>query len=128
MEYISYGMNLVDCGNSDGYNSRRIIKIKGKMIVNPEWLKSKEKPYFHQISMDCLEKLVECIERFNNDEIDADTSYKISKQILTDEIQDTELLNFAIENYTELFLYIKDGIINIRICRDITGEIWFGVG
>ncbi len=45
--------------------------------------------------MDCLEKLVECIERFNNDEIGADTSYKISKQILTDEIQDTELLNFA---------------------------------
>ncbi len=98
------------------------------MIVNPEWLKPKEKPYFHQISMNCLEKLVDCIERFNNDEIDADTSYKISKQILTDEIQDTELLNFAIENYTELFLYIKDGIINIRIHRDITGEIWFGVG
>ncbi len=41
------------------------------MIVNPEWLKPKEKPYFHQISMDCLEKLVECIERFNNGEIDA---------------------------------------------------------
>ncbi len=98
------------------------------MIVNPEWLKPKEKPYFHQISLDCLEKLVECTERFNNDEIDADTSYKISKQILTDEIQDTELLNFAIENYTELFLYIKDGIINIRIHRDITGEMWFGVG
>ncbi len=98
------------------------------MIVNPEWLKPKEKPYFHQISMNCLEKLVDCIERFNNDEIDADTSYKISKQILTDEIQDTELLSFAIENYTELFLYIKDGIINIRIHRDITGEIWFGVG
>ena len=78
--------------------------------------------------MECLEKLVECIERFNNDEIDADTSYKISKQILSDEIQDTELLNFAIENYTELFLYIKDGIINFRIHRDITGKMWFGVG
>ncbi len=100
--------------------------------------------------MDCLEKLVECIERFNNDQIDADTSYKISKQILTDEIQDTELLNFAIENYTELFLYIEDGRVNIRICRDIeglppiapascirkkaqglgmvAGEMWFGVG
>jgi hypothetical protein len=31
------------------------------MIVNPEWLKPKEKPYFHQISMDCLEKLVDCL-------------------------------------------------------------------
>ncbi len=36
------------------------------MILNPDWLKPKEKPYFHQISMDCLEKLVKCIERFNN--------------------------------------------------------------
>ncbi len=31
------------------------------MILNPEWLKPKEKPYFHQISLDCLEKLVECL-------------------------------------------------------------------
>ncbi len=87
MEYISVLYdNLLDCRNSDVYNSQVINKIKGKMILNPEWLKPKEKPYFHQISMDCLEKLVDCIERFNNDEIDADTSYKISKQILTDEI------------------------------------------
>ncbi len=45
-------------------------KSRGKMIVNPEWLKPKEKPYFHQISMDCLEKLVDCIGRFNKGEID----------------------------------------------------------
>ncbi len=32
------------------------------MILNPEWHKPKEKPYFHQISMDCLEKLVDCME------------------------------------------------------------------
>ncbi len=41
------------------------------MIVNPERLKPKEKHYFHQISMDCLEKLVDCIGRFNKGEIDA---------------------------------------------------------
>jgi hypothetical protein len=46
------------------------------MIVNPEWLKPKEKPYFHQISMDCIEKLVDCIGRFNKGEIDADTYFK----------------------------------------------------
>ncbi len=51
------------------------------MITNPEWLKPKEKPYFHQISPDCIEKLVKCIERFNKGEIGADTSLKISKQI-----------------------------------------------
>ncbi len=39
------------------------------MIVKPEWLKPKEKPYFHQISLDCLKKLVECIGRFNKGEI-----------------------------------------------------------
>ncbi len=45
------------------------------MILNPEWLNPKEKPYFHQISIDCIEKLVECIERFNKGEIDTDTSF-----------------------------------------------------
>ncbi len=45
------------------------------MIVNPEWHKPKEKPYFHQISLDCIDKLVECIERFNKGKIDADTSF-----------------------------------------------------
>ncbi len=46
------------------------------MILNPEWLKPKEKPYFHQISMDCLEKLVDCIAKFNKGEIDADAPFK----------------------------------------------------
>jgi hypothetical protein len=45
------------------------------MIVDPEWLKPKEKPYFHQISINCLEKLVAWQERFNKGEIDADTSF-----------------------------------------------------
>ncbi len=52
--------------------------------------------------MDCLEKLVECIAKFNKGEIDADTSCQIEKQILTDEIDDPELLNFAVEF---VFLY-----------------------
>ncbi len=69
------------------------------MILNPEWLKSEEKPYFHQISLDCIDKLVKCIAKFNIGEIDADTSLKISKQILVDEIDDEEFLEFAIENY-----------------------------
>ena len=42
-------------------------------------------------------------------------------QKLTDEIQDTELLNFAVENISELFGYIATGRVNIRIHRDITG-------
>ncbi len=62
------------------------------MIVNPNWLKPKEKPHFHQISMDCLEKLVECIAKFNKGEIDADTSCQIEKQILTDEFKTQSFL------------------------------------
>jgi hypothetical protein len=56
--------------------------------------------------MNCLEKLVECIERFNKGEIDADTSSKIEKQILEDEFDDPEFLEFAIENLIELISYI----------------------
>ncbi len=98
------------------------------MILNPKWLKPKEKPCFHQISLNCLAKLVKCIERLNKGEIDADTSCQIEKQILTDEIQDTEFLNFAVDNISELFGYLATGRVNIRICRDIIGEMWFGVG
>ncbi len=78
--------------------------------------------------MDCLEKLVKCIGKFNKGEIDADTSCQIEKQILTDEIDDPELLNFAIENISELFGYLATERVNIKIHRDITGEMWFGVG
>ncbi len=52
----------------------------------------------------------------------------MEKQILTDEIQDTELLNFAVYNISELFGYLATGRVNIRICRDITGKMWFEVG
>ncbi len=68
------------------------------------------------------------MEKFNKGEIAADTSFKMEEQILTDEIQDQELLNFAVENISELFGYLATCRINIRICRDITGEMWFGVG
>ncbi len=66
---------------------------------------TRRKPYFHQISLNCLEKLVDCIGRFNKGEIGADTSCQREKQILTDEIQDTEFLEFAIENYSEVIQF-----------------------
>ncbi len=49
------------------------------------------------------------------------------QEILSDEIDDTEFLGFAIENLDELFSHIINGNLNIRIHRDITGEMWFGV-
>jgi hypothetical protein len=50
-------------------------------------------------SLDCIEKLVKCIERFNKGKIDADMSFKITKQILVNEFDDPEFLAFAIDNY-----------------------------
>jgi hypothetical protein len=97
------------------------------MIVNPEWLKPKEKPYFHQISMNCLEKLVDCMEGIDIEDMDCVTCFKM-QEMLSDEFDDPEFLEFAIENFSELFSYIATGRVNIRIQRDITGEMWFGVG
>ncbi len=79
-------------------------------------------------NVNCLEKLVDCQGKFNKGKIDADTSSKMFEQILIDEIQDTEFLNFAVENISELFGYLATGRVNIRVHRDITGEMWFGVG
>ena len=50
------------------------------------------------------------------------------QEILSDEIDDHKFLEFAIENLDELLSYIESGRVNIRIHRDITGEMWFGVG
>ncbi len=97
------------------------------MITNPEWLKPKEKPYFHQISLDCIDKLVEFMEGIDIEEMDCDTCHK-TQEILSDEIDDEEFLNFAIENYSEMFGYINTGRVNIRIHRVIEGKMWFGVG
>ncbi len=64
-----------------------------------------------------------CLKKFNKGEIDADTYLEIGKQILVDEFDDPEFLEFAIENFSELFSYIATGRVNIRIQRDIEGEI-----
>ncbi len=83
------------------------------MITNPDWLKPKEKPYFHQtklsaahVSLDCIEELVECMESIDIEEIDCDTCLKM-QEILSGEIDDMEFLEFAIiENLSEMFEYI----------------------
>lgn len=98
------------------------------MIFNPDWIKPTEKSYTHQISIDCIEKLFECIHKFHIHEIDEDTSSKIVEQILREEIDDPEFLSFAIDNFNEMLNYIIDGVVKIRIHRDIEGNIWFGAG
>ncbi len=67
------------------------------------------------------------MEQFNESKIDTDTTFKIQRQILTDEIDDAEFLEFAINNFSKMMGFIAQGNLNIRIHRDITGEMWFGV-
>ncbi|MGR3174345.1 MAG: hypothetical protein ACUZ8N_07070 [Candidatus Scalindua sp.] len=94
------------------------------MINNPDWLKPDEKHDFHQISLDCIEKLVECMESIDIEEMDCDTCLKM-QEILIDEIDDPEFLEFAIDNLNELLSCIESGRVNIRIHSDVTGDIKF---
>ena len=76
--------------------------------------------------MGCIEEIAAYIEDNDIEEMDCDTCLKM-QEILSDEIEDEELLEFAIDNLDELSSYIINGKLNIRIHRDITGEMWFGV-
>jgi hypothetical protein len=51
------------------------------MMNNPDRQKPEIKPYLHQLSLDCIKKLVDCVEQFNKGEIDADTIF-ILKPVL----------------------------------------------
>ncbi len=96
------------------------------MITNPEWQKSKTEPYFHQISVSCIEQLSECMKGIDIEDMGCCTCFKIQK-ILCDEIDDPEFLEFALENLDELLSYIESGKAIIRIHRNITGKMWLGV-
>jgi hypothetical protein len=96
------------------------------MINNPEWQKPEIKPYLHQISLECIEEIAVFMEGINTDEMNCDTCL-ILQEILCEEIEDEEFLNFAIDNLDELLSYIAKGNLIIRIHRDITGDMWFGV-
>ena len=41
-------------------------------------------------------------------------------------IGETEFLEFAITNFSEMMGYIAKGYLNIRIHKGITGEMWLG--
>ena len=95
------------------------------MINNPDWQKPEIKPYLHQPSLECKQEIAVFIEGITTDEMDCDTCL-IIQEILSDEIEDEELLDFAIDNLEELLSYIAKGNLNIRIHRDITGDMWWG--
>ena len=96
------------------------------MITNSDRQKLKVKPYFPQISSYCIGKSTECMESIDIENMDCDTC-PIVKEILSDEINDSEFLEFAIVNFSEMLEYITQRNLNISIHRDITGEMWFGM-
>ncbi len=59
--------------------------------------------------------------KFNKGEIECDESFKLEEQILRNEIDDPEFLEFAIKNFSEMMRYIAKGNLNIRIHRDVAG-------
>ena len=96
------------------------------MINNPDWFKPKVKPYFHQISLECIEEIAAYIEDNDIEKMDCNTCL-VMQEILSDEIEDEEFFEFAIDNLEELFSYIINGNLNVRILWDFTGDMWFGV-
>ena len=96
------------------------------MINNPDWLKPKVKPYFHQISLGCIEEIAAYIEDNDIEKMDCNTCL-VMQEILSDEIEDEEFFEFDIDNLEELFSYIINGNLNVRILWDFTGDMWFGV-
>ncbi len=74
------------------------------MINNPGWHKTKIKPYFHQLSLGCIEEIAEYIESNDIEKMDCNTCL-IMQEILNDEIDRPEFLEFAIENFSETVWY-----------------------
>ena len=56
-------------------------KSRRNMINNPGWQKPEIKSYLHQISLDCIKKLVDCIEQFNNGDISTETYVELSFKV-----------------------------------------------
>ncbi|MHC4307337.1 MAG: hypothetical protein ACYSR7_01775 [Planctomycetota bacterium] len=73
-------------------------------------------------------KLVNFFEQFKNRETDVEISLYNGEIYTYLQIDDYKLLEFVIENLSEMMGYTALGNTNIRIHRDITGEMGFGVG
>ena len=49
------------------------------------------------------------MESFKEGRIGSNTTFKMQRQVLTDEIEDEEFLYFTIENFSEMMGYIAQG-------------------
>ena len=61
-------------------------------------------PYLQHNQLDCTDKLIECVESIDREDMDCDTCLKTQER-LSDKIDDPELLEFAIENFSEKIIF-----------------------
>ncbi len=76
------------------------------MINKSDWPKSRGVSVLHRKTLlDYVSRLSVCVESYKSGEVDADTTLKICRKILS-EIDDPEFPFFAVRNFSELFAFI----------------------
>ncbi len=76
------------------------------MIIKTDWPKPGENTSFPQeVLLNHVSRLADCLKRYKDGEIDADTSLRRCRKILN-EIKDPEFPFFAVKNFSELFAFI----------------------
>ncbi len=76
------------------------------MINKSDWPKTRGVSVLHRKALlDYVSRLSVCVESYKSGEIDADTTLKICRKILS-EIDDPEFPFFAVRNFSELFTFI----------------------
>ncbi len=76
------------------------------MINKSDWPKPRGVSVLHRKALlDYVSRLSVCVESYKSGEIDADTTLKICRRILS-EIDDPEFPFFAVRNFSELFAFI----------------------
>ena len=76
------------------------------MINKSDWPKPRGVSVLHRKALlDYVSRLSVCVESYKSGEIDANTTLKICRKILS-EIDDPEFPFFAVRNFSELFAFI----------------------
>jgi hypothetical protein len=76
------------------------------MINKTDWPKPRENSALHRkVLMDYVSRLRVCVESYKNGEIDAETTLRTCREILS-EIDDPEFPFFAVRHFRKLFSFI----------------------
>ncbi|MDR4498238.1 MAG: PilZ domain-containing protein [Candidatus Scalindua sp.] len=76
------------------------------MVIKSGWPKPGESSSFsREMNLNYIALLVECLKEYRDGKINADTTLRVCRQILS-EIKDPEFPFFAVQNFKELFSFI----------------------